>query len=355
MRIVLSFATAVDWHEGHPLARALRAAGHVVRIVDVTPARGSTSVDGVEPFEAGVPLDEVLRDGELFFYIEPGGLVPRRLERAPCRTVCALADVNVSLAPRLDLSLLFDDVLIYRFGFAQHFAEHEPGHVRTFPLAIDPALFHPPGEGEVRDLDVAFHGQRHGVWSTRAPFLDRLRTRYRMNDPGEWLPPAGVAETYRRARIVVNPTVLDGLNPRIFEAMACGALLMTSHDASGVERLFDDGVHLVRFGDPDDLEARVAYYLAHEAERRRIADAGCHEVLAKHTWAVRERELFGGAGGAAPLTPLPGAAPARRLSRRDVNGIYRRIYKQQGHARALARSGAWGAAARTLVRTRFAR
>ncbi|HXG90457.1 MAG TPA: hypothetical protein VNJ02_19185, partial [Vicinamibacterales bacterium] len=77
MRIVLSFATRVDWHEGYQVAHALRTLGHEVQIVDARDGGDHWNPD-VGLFAADAHLNDVAPTGtDLFLYIEPQGLLPR--------------------------------------------------------------------------------------------------------------------------------------------------------------------------------------------------------------------------------------------------------------------------------------
>jgi len=80
-------------------------------------------------------------------------------------------------------------------------------------------------------------------------------------------------------------------SPRVFEAMACGAFVLTDRQKD-VIALFKDGYHLVTFSDDADLGRKIAYYLDHADERERIAAAGRQEVLKSHTYENRLRRLL---------------------------------------------------------------
>jgi spore maturation protein CgeB len=80
-------------------------------------------------------------------------------------------------------------------------------------------------------------------------------------------------------------------SPRVFEAMACGAFVLTDRQPDVVS-LFRGGEHLVVFDDDRDLREKIGYFLTHPEERERIAAAGMREVLDNHTYAHRVKELF---------------------------------------------------------------
>jgi spore maturation protein CgeB len=97
---------------------------------------------------------------------------------------------------------------------------------------------------------------------------------------------------YSGARISVNITRPHGpssLNMRVYESMACGALLVTD-DRGDARRLFVDGREIVVYRDAGDLVEKVRYYLAHDAERQAIAEAGRRRVVESHTYTRRLRD-----------------------------------------------------------------
>lgn len=63
-------------------------------------------------------------------------------------------------------------------------------------------------------------------------------------------------------------------------------------DRPGVREWFRNGEHLVIYRDRDHLRELVRYYLAHDDERRQIADAGRAHALAHHTYDHRMARLI---------------------------------------------------------------
>ncbi len=80
-------------------------------------------------------------------------------------------------------------------------------------------------------------------------------------------------------------------SPKLFEAMACGSFVLTDRQKD-VQALFKDKEHLVFFDGPEDLRSKIKYYLDHEDERKRIADAGYAEVSAKHRYQDRLKKIL---------------------------------------------------------------
>jgi hypothetical protein len=97
---------------------------------------------------------------------------------------------------------------------------------------------------------------------------------------------------YNAARISVNITRPHGftsLNMRVYEAMAAGSLMLTD-EKSDARRLFDEGTEIVTYHSLDDLREKASWFLDHESERLRIAEAGRRRVLRDHTYDARARD-----------------------------------------------------------------
>lgn len=113
----------------------------------------------------------------------------------------------------------------------------------------------------------------------RVEFFDRL---------GELAPihlhSGGFIGIFPHAEIVVNQTVKADLNFRVFEAMMCGATLLTERTENGLLELFQDGEHLVTYTAHNAEEAaeKIKWLLANPDKMRSIARAGREEVLNKH-------------------------------------------------------------------------
>jgi len=133
----------------------------------------------------------------------------------------------------------------------------------------------------LRDFDL-------GIWSVHEIPLS-LRPFYRGPALGEQM-----LRITRAAKITVNPHgdfMRWGGNMRLFEACGVGAFQIAD-DRPGIREWFTAGEHLVTYRDPAHLRELVAYYLAHDDERARIAEAGRAHVHAHHTYDQRMARLL---------------------------------------------------------------
>lgn len=221
-------------------------------------------------YDFGAPFDRPV-DAATAPYIE-------RLQRADIRVFCwdrqAVADLE-------------------RFGVAAEY----------LPMAVNDAMFYPPPGSLARDLPLVFSG---GPTPERVAALRPLAAQglsiYGYDAAG-WTADATLAACYRgllperdrlrdiyqRARLTVNVTRAHGrasLNMRVFEAMACGCLVLTDQ-ADEAAALFTPGEHLVTVSQGGAYEDVAARYLRDEGARHRIAARGAEVVRERHTYVHR--------------------------------------------------------------------
>jgi spore maturation protein CgeB len=103
--------------------------------------------------------------------------------------------------------------------------------------------------------------------------------------------------TYRRAKIVVDinrMVIRNGFTQRAFDAPASGAFVITSSKPVVHEFFITTGpnAEIAAFNSQAKLFERVDYFLAHDEERRAIAERGKQKVLAHHTYDHRIAEMF---------------------------------------------------------------
>ena len=146
-----------------------------------------------------------------------------------------------------------------------------------------------------------------GPW--RSPLLQRLSL-------GANVPAERTAELYQQTQIVINVfrethhfnaarTPATTLNPRIHEALACGALVISELRDEITQRL----PGLPTFDSPESLQAQVAHFLAHPGQGQRL-QAECAARLQGDHYAQRLQCVIAQLL-ASPRPPVP--CPARPL------------------------------------------
>lgn len=79
-------------------------------------------------------------------------------------------------------------------------------------------------------------------------------------------------------------------NMRLFEVTGVGTLLVTDWKQN-LHEMFEPGKEVVSFRSAEECIERISYYLAHEEERKTIAQAGQARTLREHTYYHRMQEL----------------------------------------------------------------
>lgn len=128
----------------------------------------------------------------------------------------------------------------------------------------------------LRDFDL-------GIWSVH-DVPARLRPFWRGEALGERM-----LRVLAAAKICLNTHgdfMRYGGNMRLFEAAAVGVFQIVDN-RPGISTWFTPGEHLVAYENLPDLCDRVAYYLAHPAERQAMAAAAQAHVVAHHTYDIR--------------------------------------------------------------------
>jgi hypothetical protein len=172
------------------------------------------------------------------------------------------------------------------------------------PLGCDPALHRGTPNGSA-SYDVAFVGADGGV--PRKFYLEELRQRYPRSFIGR-APHTEMPAIYGRSKIGFHyiectSPLRDHVSMRVYEILAGGSLLMANAlEAQAFESVgLRDGQELVVYRSPSELFRLIDHYLAHEAERRRIAEAGQRAALTSHTYRQRVERML-------QIVRRPGAA-----------------------------------------------
>lgn len=222
----------------------------------------------------------------------------------------------------IDTHLEFDRCLDQARRADLTFAAQRPGaealaaagvaHAAWLPLACDPEVHRP--HPVPKAYDFSFVG--HEFPGERAGLLAALRARFPTHFVGRAYFDE-MARVYSASRTTFNRSVRDDVNMRVFEAAACGSLLLTNDLAGGGQHeLFRDGVHLATYRDAGELLDKLAYYLSHADARGRVEDAGRLRAVERHTYRHRMARVLERASAlplrvavAGPARPAPAVDP----------------------------------------------
>lgn len=119
---------------------------------------------------------------------------------------------------------------------------------------------------------------------------DLVRVRY-MGSVDYW---SEMPKVFRESKINLNftiPNIKSGIPLRVWDVLGSGGFLLTNYQAE-MSYYFIEGEDLVCFDGVEDLREKVAYYLEHEEERKRIAENGYKKVKEYHTYVHRVSEML---------------------------------------------------------------
>ncbi len=221
--------------------------------------------------------------------------------------VSGVSPVVFSHAIERDAARLYDLVLVNDYYHGVQWLELGAKRMECLPyVAIDPEFHHPQPQTEAPNsylCDVGFVGTLvpQSLYSERVAALGSLREFdlgiWSMHEVPEALRPFHRGHALGSEMLRVLSSVKISLNAhgdfmryggnmRLFETAAVGTFQIVD-DRPGVREWFEPGEHLVTYSDLEDLQAKVQYYLAHDEERRRIAENARAYVLENHRYDQR--------------------------------------------------------------------
>lgn len=102
------------------------------------------------------------------------------------------------------------------------------------------------------------------------------------------------AKKYRGAKIALNISHFDFerySSDRLQRILGTGVMCL-SHHYKGIETDYKVGEHLVTFKDENDLIEKIKFYLTHEEERKKIAEAGHQHAKNTNTFDHYVRNMI---------------------------------------------------------------
>lgn len=153
------------------------------------------------------------------------------------------------------------------------------------PLACDPSRHYPLPQTPKR-YDWCFVGNQQ--FEERQRILGKVRERF----PQCFLGSAfgdDMRKIYSSSKLILNIAIGNDVNMRVFEAQACGGLLITSATENGEDELFPD---LVCYRTVEDLLEKMAYYLAKDRERADLAIRQGEIARSDHSYEARMQMLL---------------------------------------------------------------
>jgi len=215
----------------------------------------------------------------------------------------------------------FTGILAYSPSLAERYCALGFGRVSVLHEAADVTFFSPLdvpkktdvvfvgnyGDGDRSDEleDFVFAprlslpGLKYAVYGVRYPeeVVARLNNGLDI-DYGGWLPNSEVPSVYSAARVVLHVPrrqyvqLLPGTPTiRIFEALACGACLI-SLPWDDTDHLFEAGADYAVAHSPQEMRALLAELCSNEAARSALGHHGRQTILGRHTCEHRAEQLL---------------------------------------------------------------
>lgn len=207
-------------------------------------------------------------------------------------------------------------VFTYSKGAIEEYAAHDVSDAKWLPLGYDPTVYHPINDGGPKE-NLVFVGSNYtdrsiSFRAVLMPLIAEFGPRLHVYGDGwskrlpctvhpfvDW---REIPHIYARAKIVIGlhrePSRLTrcSVNFRVFEALGCGACLLSDYVA-GIEELFCPGTELLVAKEGDSPVELAHAYLGAEEERNEIGRRGLEAVRSRHTVSQRAsvlaEELFG--------------------------------------------------------------
>lgn len=210
------------------------------------------------------------------------------LEHVESPTAWYTIDAHLHLHWHKAYAAVFDFVFVAQKSYREDYEYDASRQIVTWlPLFCNPKRDRYSPLSKIYDL--SFVGALNVRWKPeRSRFLEAVSHRIPLyTTSGEYV------SVFNRSKVVLNECAADDVNFRVFEALACGSLLLTERVGNGFEELFQDRTHLVMYdrSNLDQIVELAHYYAGHEQEREAIAFQGRQLVLASHTTINRAQTI----------------------------------------------------------------
>jgi hypothetical protein len=225
---------------------------------------------------------------DLLIYVEGGStsLFPSDLNQLDFPSVWWGIDTHNNYDQHLMISRVFSQSLIAQKSFVSKLSQDGIQNVTWMPLAAP--IFKVDDSTNVKKYDVAYVGSINWkIYPQRKVIYDIISNNFTNFYFGP-AQPKEMMEIYANSRVVINHSLMNDVNMRIFEALGAGALLLTNQiHENGLDDLLVTGRDFDIYFDENDLLKKINLYLENETLRTKIAKSG-HELVARnHTYDQR--------------------------------------------------------------------
>ena len=199
----------------------------------------------------------------------------------------------------------YDVVFIASNNYAKILSSKLKTCVKPLLQCTDLEIFYPSKDNNYNH-EILFVGNTRGVF--RSIIQDLLKTNHdfvvygtgwdefidKKYIKGDHIPNNILNKAYSSCRILLNDhwddmKEKDFISNRLFDALACKTFVV-SDKVDSIEEVFDNAV--VTYDTPEELNAKLTYFIQHPHERELKAQIGYENVLKNHTFDNRTSEIL---------------------------------------------------------------
>jgi len=230
---------------------------------------------------------------EIILFVEGGNmnLFPTNLENFQCVKLWWGIDTHNDYKKHLLISRLFDHSFIAQKDFVAMLQKDGISSVSWFPLAT------PETDIEItasnRKFDISYVGsQNWQLYPERKKLIDLIKKNYKNIFVGS-ASASEMMQIYRDSKIVLNFSLKNDINMRVFEAIGAGALLLTNEiKGNGINDLLESKKDYDTYSSSEDLLTKIDYYLNNENQRSEISTSGYRRIITSHKYSDRAKEIL---------------------------------------------------------------
>lgn len=228
---------------------------------------------------------------DLLLYIEGGSMeiFPLDLIEIDAKKFWWGIDTHLNFEKHLRISRLFDHTFIAQKEFLKSLALH--GIEATWlPLAYPSSIEIAPRASA--SYDFSFIGQTDpSMYPERYRLIKKAQQAFPNNFVGN-LEPKEMLEVYNNSRVVINQSIKNDINMRVFEVLGTSAVLVTNaiHE-NGLEDLFENTKQLFTFETDEELISILKLLIENDETRIETSAAANELIFSHHTYFNRANEI----------------------------------------------------------------
>lgn len=171
-------------------------------------------------------------------------------------------------------------------GWGKYFADKMgKNKVKLLTYAVDEDIY--PLVESKKIYDVGFIGNVNEN-DGREEYLDLLNANFKAFISTD-TPTRDIAKELSKCKVVFNQIRFEEINIRFFEALACGAQVVSYSPA--LHMFAEEGKHYLTYKTPEEAVEKITYLLNNDKIRETMAIEARKHVLANHTYKHRVKEI----------------------------------------------------------------